>query len=105
MMGAGKLMYASLHSYGRWCGMGCRETDLLVRLVRELGPAHGLYGAKITGGGAGGTVAVLGREDMIMESVGKIVKTYRREKGIEADVFSGTSPGALEFGHLEYSPA
>jgi len=34
-----------------------------VELVRAAGPERGLYGAKITGGGSGGTVAVLARRD------------------------------------------
>ncbi len=102
---AGQLMFGSHWSYRSRCGLDCPETNYLVELVRDMGLDAGLYGAKITGGGAGGTVAVLGREEMIMDSVSRIVDTYRREKGIEADVFSGTSPGALQFGHLEYSPA
>ena len=51
-------MYESHASYSA-CGLGSDGTDRLVQLVREAGPAAGLYGAKITGGGSGGTVAVL----------------------------------------------
>ena len=58
----GDLMYQSHHAYTE-CGLGCEATDLLVELVREAGVASGLFGAKVTGGGAGGTVAVLGRKD------------------------------------------
>ena len=58
----GALMYESHASYGR-CGLGSQGTDRLVELVRAEGPAAGLYGARITGGGSGGTVAVLGRRD------------------------------------------
>ena len=53
-------MYESHASYGR-CGLGSKGTDRLVALVRGEGPAAGLYGARITGGGSGGTVAVIGR--------------------------------------------
>ncbi|MFN2416844.1 MAG: galactokinase, partial [Pyrinomonadaceae bacterium] len=56
----GELMYQSHASYSA-CGLGSEGTDRLVGLVRGAGPARGLYGAKITGGGSGGTVAVLGR--------------------------------------------
>lgn len=56
----GGLMYASHASYGA-CGLGSEGTDRLVALVREAGPDAGLFGAKITGGGSGGTVAILGR--------------------------------------------
>ena len=35
-------------------------TDRIVELSRSNGIKRGIYGAKITGGGSGGTVAVLG---------------------------------------------
>ena len=58
----GALMYQSHGSYSA-CGLGSDGTDLLVALAREAGSAQGIYGAKITGGGSGGTVAILGRRD------------------------------------------
>ena len=58
----GELMFASHASYSA-CGLGSDGTDLLVELVRQVGRAGGLFGAKITGGGSGGTVAILGRAD------------------------------------------
>jgi L-arabinokinase len=54
----GELMYASHASYSA-CGLGSDGTDRLVALAREAGTARGIYGAKITGGGSGGTVALL----------------------------------------------
>jgi mevalonate kinase len=47
----------------RCYSLGSRATDELVRLAKSLGPERGLFGAKITGGGSGGTVCVLGRSD------------------------------------------
>jgi L-arabinokinase len=94
---AGRLMYASHWSYGQRCGLGAPETDLLVRLVRERGPEQGLYGAKITGGGSGGTVAVLaaeGTDDVIQA----IAEAYQSETGLKPGLFLGTSPGALAYG-------
>ena len=58
----GELMYQSHASYSA-CGLGSPGTDKIVQLVREEGRAQGLYGARITGGGSGGTVAILGRAD------------------------------------------
>ncbi|MFQ5857294.1 MAG: galactokinase [Anaerolineae bacterium] len=98
MREAGRLMYASHWSYGKRCGLGAPETDLLVRLVRERGPEEGLYGAKITGGGSGGTVAVLaadGTDDVIQT----IAQTYQGQTGLVPDLFLGTSPGALAYGY------
>jgi len=57
----GDLMYQSHWSYTE-CGLGSEATDALVELVREEGAGNGLYGAKVSGGGAGGTVVVLGRK-------------------------------------------
>ena len=68
-----------------------------VELVREAGPAAGLYGAKITGGGSGGTVAVLGRADA-GEAVAGIARRYRKATGREPYLFAGSSPGACHFG-------
>ncbi len=92
----GELMYGSHASYSA-CGLGSDGTDLLVELVREAGPAAGLYGAKITGGGSGGTVAVLGRADA-GEAVAGIARRYREATGREPYLFAGSSPGACHFG-------
>lgn len=94
---AGELMFESHESYSKKCGLGSKETDLLVRLIRESGPENGLYGAKITGGGSGGTVAVLaaaGAEAMVQN----ITAQYRDLTNIQAEIFNGSSPGALELG-------
>jgi L-arabinokinase len=98
----GGLMYESHASYSA-CGIGSKGTDLLVELVRQAGPGRGLYGAKITGGGSGGTVAVLGRRGSD-EAIFDIARNYERQTGHRPFVFAGSSPGAVEFGHLELKP-
>ena len=95
----GELMYQSHEAYTE-TGLGSGKTDLLVQLAREEGPEHGIFGAKITAGGGGGTVAVLGRVDA-EDAFGRIVERYRRATGIEAYVFRGSSIGADRFGVLE----
>jgi galactokinase len=92
----GELMYQSHWSYTE-CGLGSRATDLIVDLVRQQGPFSGLYGAKITGGGAGGTVAVLGRRDAT-EAFGRVVERYAAERGFDPYIFEGSSMGADRFG-------
>jgi L-arabinokinase len=92
----GDLMFQSHWSYSE-CGLGADATDLLVSLVRkECGPGK-LYGAKITGGGGGGTVAVLGAEDA-EESLERVVSQYAESYGSEPYVFDGSSMGADRFG-------
>jgi L-arabinokinase len=92
----GKLMYASHASYSA-CGLGSDATDRLVALVREAGPSLGLYGAKITGGGSGGTVAVLAARDK-QSNVGLLAESYGRASGYGSAVYAGSSDGARAFG-------
>jgi L-arabinokinase len=54
----GELMYLSHAGYSAM-GLGCPETDIMVQAVCERGPDHGFYGARVSGGGSGGTVVVL----------------------------------------------
>jgi L-arabinokinase len=91
-------MFASHASYSA-CGLGSEGTDLLVELVREAGVAAGLYGAKITGGGSGGTVAVLGRGDA-GEAIAQVARRYSEQTGRQPYIFSGSSPGSAAFGNL-----
>jgi L-arabinokinase len=92
----GDLMYQSHYSYTE-CGLGNEATDLLVDLVRAEGATAGLYGAKVTGGGAGGTVAILGRKDA-EEAFHRVVRRYAETRRIKPYVFEGSSMGADRFG-------
>jgi L-arabinokinase len=92
----GELMYRAHESYGA-CGLGSTGTDRLVELVRSAGADQGLYGAKITGGGSGGTVAVLGASEAAPAMLA-VARQYARETGHMPHVFSGSSCGAAEFG-------
>ncbi|MBM3263182.1 MAG: GHMP kinase [candidate division Zixibacteria bacterium] len=98
---AGNLMYASDWSYTHRCGLGAPETAWIVREIKRLGPSSGFYGAKITGGGSGGTVAVAGDRRMF-DHLEHLLVRYANTHGITAELFTGVSPGALEFGHLVY---
>lgn len=96
----GELMCQSHASYSA-VGLGSSATDQIVRLVRSLGPESGLYGAKITGGGSGGTVCVLGAATPHAEaSLHKVLDAYKRLSGHSPHVFVGSSIGACAFGHL-----
>lgn len=53
----GELMYESHASYSR-CGLGSDRTDEMVELAKGWSD-RGILGAKITGGGSGGTVCLL----------------------------------------------
>ena len=77
-------------------------------LVAALGPSSGLFGAKITGGGAGGTVAVLGLRSAAEAFQKGVVEPYaalRTQAGAPPPhVFVGTSPGADAFGTRVWGP-
>ena len=99
----GTLMYESHASYSA-CGLGSDGTDRLVSLVRAAGSARGIYGAKITGGGSGGTVALLA-DASAGDTVRAIAHEYANETGRDAYVFEGTSPGAARIGAIRLDPA
>ena len=94
----GQLMYESHESYSA-CGLGSRGTDLLVEMVRTAGVERRLFGAKITGGGSGGTVAVLGNRDA-EGTLKDVARRYAAITGHQPYIFSGSSSGSAAFGHL-----
>jgi len=88
----GELMYESHKSYST-CGLGSDGTDELVRLVQV---EPDLYGAKITGGGSGGTVAVLAHKSA-KPTIEKVAATYADRTGYQPTIISGSSDGAGRF--------
>jgi len=100
---AGECMFASHDSYKNNCLLSVPEVDFIVEAVRSRGVGKGLYGAKITGGGSGGTVAVFGEKEALAREVPAIAREYKRLTGLDADIFEGTSPGAIEFGAFRYA--
>jgi L-arabinokinase len=92
----GDLMFQSHWSYTE-CGLACEATDFLVELVRQECGEGKLFGAKITGGGGGGTVAVLGASEG-EASFHRVVERYAEARGFEPYVFEGSSVGADRFG-------
>lgn len=99
---AGDCMYGAHASYRDHCHLSTEEIDFLVEAVRQRGAASGLYGAKITGGGMGGTVAVFGRTAALARHIPEVATEYARRVGVQPDIFKDTSPGALEFGARRY---
>jgi galactokinase len=106
----GELMLQSHASYSN-CGLGSQGTDRLVDLVMEekdraveMGMEPALFGAKITGGGCGGTVCVIGKADDEGEAaIQRVVQRYAEETGHVAQVFAGSSGGVVKFGVLRLS--
>jgi L-arabinokinase len=80
----GELMYESHAGYSAM-GLGCPETDLMVQAVRERGPHDGFYGARVSGGGSGGTIVVL-LEAAALSELERLAANLS---------FGGTSPASL----------
>ena len=95
---AGHLMYASHLSYTNDALLGAPECDLLVQLVRERECA-GLYGARITGHGGGGIVAILAEDKPQADAaLQEIMAEYERQSGKKPELFQGSSAGAWTTG-------
>ena len=96
---AGSLMYESNASYRDLAGLGSPEVDGLVNIARKIGEQGGIYGAKITGGGGGGTVALL-CHGSIENSLTQVLAAYKLAWGIDGELIRGNAVGASEFGHI-----
>ncbi|HLK29338.1 MAG TPA: galactokinase family protein [Puia sp.] len=94
----GELMYQSHYAYTE-CGLGAKATDFLVSLCKKEGIENGIYGAKITGGGAGGTVAILADKNA-GNVIEKIMQLYADADLGSPYLFEGSSDGADSFGIL-----
>ena len=96
---AGNLMYESNASYRDLAGLGSPEVDGLVNIARKIGEQGGIYGAKITGGGGGGTVALL-CHGSVENSLTQVLAAYKLAWGIDGELIRGNAVGASEFGHI-----
>lgn len=90
---AGQLMYESHRSLSEDFEVGCPELDTLVRLAAQEAAA-GLYGARMTGGGFGGSIVALvehGRGSSIGDRIGE---NYQRQTGRTTHAFTTGAAGA-----------
>jgi L-arabinokinase len=84
----GELLFQSHLAYAE-CGLGAAACDDLVALARRFG----FCGAKMTGGGAGGVVAILGQVSQ-EDSLKQLLSEYADQRGATPYVFEGSSDGA-----------
>lgn len=98
LVSAGELMYASHWSHSQRCGIGGVETDRLVNYIRKHGPDAGLFGAKVTGGGEGGELVVVMRDDeRAHAALSDAVTQAETASQKTVHVFGGSLPGAASF--------
>ena len=91
----GRHMYASHDSLRDDFEVSCKELDAVVEICRSIGPAGGVYGCRMTGGGFGGSCVALVRADAadtISKQIAPLYKTATTgddtKNGIEATIFS-----------------
>ena len=48
-------------------------------------------------------MAIFGHQEALAREIPALAREYQRLTGLEADIFEGTSPGAIEFGSFRYT--
>ena len=91
----GTLMMQSHESYSA-VGLGNEYTDKILEMVRDAGTNNGVYGARVSGGGNGGTVCILSYGKEGKNSVKEIYARYKKELKRKLFLFSGSSHGAYK---------
>ena len=89
----GNLMMQSHESYSA-VGLGNEYTDKIVEMIGDAGPARGVFGARVSGGGNGGTVCILSFGKEGKNAVKEIYHKYKQIKKQKLFFFSGSSHGA-----------
>jgi galactokinase len=90
----GRLMDRSHRSLRDDYEVSCRELDVLVEIAGNFG---GVLGARMTGGGFGGSTVNLVRRDALAEFTATVMSEYPRTTGLEATVLvSDAADGAGE---------
>ena len=90
----GRLMNLSHESLRDDYEVSCRELDLLVEIAAD---CEGVFGARMTGGGFGGSTVNLVRREFLDEFTEKVSSEYRSKTQIETDIYvSNPADGAKE---------
>lgn len=83
----GALMYASHTSLRDDFEVSCKELDIMVDTARSIGKAGGVIGARMTGGGFGGSTVTLCESDKSADIVITMHEKYEARTGINAEIF------------------
>ena len=86
----GALMLDSHQGYVD-CGLSCDEADYIISLAKKYIGKRKVYGARITGGGSGGTVCILAED---VDIANQIQKEYCEKYPHKTSVFSKSGNGA-----------
>ncbi len=90
----GRLMKLSHASLRDDYEVSCRELDLLVKIAAD---CKGVLGARMTGGGFGGSTVNLVKRENLAEFIEQVAAEYRNQTQIKADIYvSNPADGAKE---------
>lgn len=84
----GPLMAASHQSLRDNFEVSCHELDILVKIAETIGRSGGVIGARMTGGGFGGSTVTLCETARADEIAGKLAAEYHEKTGISAQIFA-----------------
>lgn len=91
----GPLMAASHDSLRDDFEVSCKELDLMVEIARSIGRYGGVIGARMTGGGFGGSTVTLCESDRAEAIAATLAEKYEAATGIKPQIFaSRPSQGA-----------
>lgn len=91
----GPLMAASHDSLRDDFEVSCKELDIMVNIARAIGRSGGVIGARMTGGGFGGSTVTLCESTRAEEIASTLAEEYENATGIEPEIFaSRPSKGA-----------
>jgi galactokinase len=91
----GPLMAASHDSLRDDFEVSCKELDLMVEIARKIGRNGGVIGARMTGGGFGGSTVTLCESRKATEIAATLAAEYEQATGITPQIFaSRPSQGA-----------
>ena len=91
----GPLMAASHDSLRDDFEVSCKELDIMVEIARKIGRQGGVIGARMTGGGFGGSTVTLCESRKASEIAATLASEYEKATGITPQIFaSRPSQGA-----------
>ncbi|MGB6222219.1 galactokinase [Haloferula sp.] len=84
----GKLMAESHASLRHDFEVSCKELDLMVEIANKIGREGGVIGARMTGGGFGGSTVTLCESGKAEAIASKLAADYEAATGIKPDIFA-----------------
>ncbi|MGE9270808.1 MAG: galactokinase, partial [Verrucomicrobiales bacterium] len=84
----GSLMHDSHESLKNDFEVSCKELDIMVEIARGIGREGGVIGARMTGGGFGGSTVTLCESAKATEIAATLASEYEAQTGIQPEIFA-----------------